>query len=85
MLTIVVPLLFIKPTKRISVILLLCLASCQLFDKKVPDENELLQQELQKINWDQVDEYPSVYNCDSFKDMKAKNPSIRRAKCSEFE
>lgn len=71
MLTNVVPLLFIKPTKRISLILLLSLASCQLFDKKVPDENELLQQELQKINWNQVDEYPSVYNCDSFKDMEA--------------
>ena len=33
------------------------LTSCQLFDKKVPDEKELLQQELQKINWNQVDNY----------------------------
>lgn len=39
--------------------------SCQLFDKKVPDEKELLQQELQKINWNQVDQYPSVASCDT--------------------
>ena len=71
MLTNVVSQLLIKPTKNISFILLLCLASCQFFDKKVPDENKLLQQELQKINWNQVDEYPSVYNCDSFQDLEA--------------
>ncbi len=39
--------------------------SCQFFDKKVPNETELLQQELQKINWSEVDEYPSVYACDT--------------------
>lgn len=46
------------------------LVSCQLFDKKVPDENELLQQELQKINWSEVDEYPSVYSCDTMQNKE---------------
>ena len=48
------------------------LYSCQLFDKKVPDENQLLQQELQKINWEEVDELPSVLQCDTIKDPAVK-------------
>ena len=56
--------------KKLAVILSLFLVSCQLFDKKVPDENELLQQELQKINWSEVDEYPSVYSCDTIKNKE---------------
>ncbi len=46
------------------------LISCQLFDKKVPDENALLQEELQKINWNQVDEYPSLLSCDSLPNLE---------------
>lgn len=46
------------------------IVSCQLFEKKVPNENELLQQELQKIDWSQVDEYPSVYNCDTLQSLE---------------
>ena len=48
------------------------LYSCQLFDKKVPDENQLLQQELQKINWEEVDELPSVLQCDTITDPAVK-------------
>lgn len=59
-----------RKLKKLVVILCLLLVSCQLFDKKVPDETELLQQELQKINWSEVDEYPSVYNCDSLQDLE---------------
>jgi hypothetical protein len=52
--------------------LLLSLVSCRYFEKKVPDENELLQQELQKINWNEVDEFPSVLQCDSIEDQAIK-------------
>ena len=38
--------------------------SCQFFDKQVPSEKELLQKELKAINWKEVDEYPSVENCE---------------------
>jgi hypothetical protein len=38
--------------------------SCHYFDKQVPSEKELLQKELQAINWKEVDEYPSVVDCD---------------------
>lgn len=47
------------------------LSSCQLFDKKVPDEQELLQQELQKINWNEVDAYPTVSDCETITDKEA--------------
>ena len=46
--------------------------SCQYFDKQVPDEKELLEQELKKINWDEVDEFPSVLQCDTIKDAEIK-------------
>ena len=59
--------------KQFSVfLLLLSLVSCQYFDKKVPDENLLLQQELQKINWNEVDEFPTVLQCDTIKDITLK-------------
>lgn len=45
-------------------LLLLFLNSCQYFDKQVPSEKELLQKELKAINWKEVDEYPTVVDCD---------------------
>lgn len=59
-----------KTIQLIGVTILLY--SCQLFDKKVPDENLLLQQELQKINWEEVDELPSVLQCDTITDPAVK-------------
>jgi hypothetical protein len=38
--------------------------SCQYFDKQVPSENDLLQKELKAINWKEVDEFPSVTECE---------------------
>ena len=38
--------------------------SCQYFDKQVPSEKELLRKELKTINWKEVDEYPSVTDCE---------------------
>ena len=52
--------------------LLLVIQSCQYFEKQVPDEKELLEQELKKINWDEVDEFPSVLQCDTIKDAAIK-------------
>jgi hypothetical protein len=44
--------------------------SCQYFDKQVPSEKELLQKELKSINWKEVDEYPSVVDCEKIEDKK---------------
>ncbi len=48
----------------------LLLASCQYFGNQVPDEKVLLQKELKSINWKEVDEYPSVPDCDKISDKK---------------
>lgn len=39
-------------------------SSCQYFDKQVPSEKELLQKELKAINWKEVDELPSIADCE---------------------
>ncbi len=44
--------------------------SCQYFDKQIPSEKELLQKELKAINWKEVDEYPSVVDCEKIEDKK---------------
>jgi len=47
------------------IIAFLCITSCQYFDKKKVNANELLQQELKTVNWNEVDTYPSFSTCDS--------------------
>ena len=57
--------------KQYSIFLVIILfSSCQYFDKQVPSEKELLQKELKAINWKEVDEYPSVADCENI-DNKA--------------
>ncbi len=50
------------------ILLLTLLQSCQYFEKQVPDEKELLDKELKEINWNEVDEYPSVGDCEKLTD-----------------
>lgn len=45
---------------------------CQYFEKNVPSKEELLQKELEKINWQTVDEYPTLPDCDSVTEKEAK-------------
>ena len=62
-----------------KIIILLFLVSifqgCQYFEKNVPAKEDLLQQELKKINWDEVDDFPSTVQCDSI------NDKISRKQC----
>ena len=44
------------------------LQSCQYFEKKVPNEKELLDKQMKEINWNEVDEYPSFADCEKLKD-----------------
>lgn len=50
--------------KKLSLFFVFLVVSCQYFDAQAPDENVLLQEELNKINWSEVDQYPSIFNCD---------------------
>lgn len=48
--------------------LLVLINSCQYFDKQVPSKEELLQKELKSINWNEVDELPSINECEQIQD-----------------
>ncbi len=62
--------------KTLIYLFTILLSSCQLFDKKVPDENELLQQKLQEIDWKQVDQFPSVSSCDAILDKETQKDCL---------
>ena len=52
-------------SKHIGILLIivaLC-SSCQFLDK-TPSEQELLDQRIKEINWQKVDKFPSINNCD---------------------
>ena len=54
--------------KAIALFLVSLCFSCQYFEKKVPNEKELLEKQLKEINWNEVDEYPSVADCEKLSD-----------------
>lgn len=39
------------------------LLGCHWFNKDIPNEEQLLEQEIKKINWSDVDQWPSIHNC----------------------
>ena len=45
-------------------LLFLLFNSCQYFGKQVLTEQELLAKELNEINWKEVDEFPSLVDCE---------------------
>jgi len=51
-----------------TVVLSLLFSSCQYFDKQVPSKEELLQKELKTINWNEVDEFPTISECEKIDD-----------------
>ena len=63
--------------KIILILLLLPLLfnSCKYFDKQVPSEKELLQKELNAINWKEVDEFPSIAECEKIENK------VQREEC----
>jgi hypothetical protein len=57
--------------KQFSLLLVIFLFnSCQYFEKQIPSEKELLQKELKSINWKEVDEFPSVVECEKIENKK---------------
>ena len=55
--------------RSLAILSLVLLQSCQYLEKKVPSESALLAKELKDINWQEVDEYPSVADCEKLKDV----------------
>lgn len=55
--------------KKISFLLLVSiLQSCQYFEKQVPSEKQLLDRQIKEINWKEVDQYPSIVDCEKLTD-----------------
>jgi hypothetical protein len=52
----------------IPLLSLLILSSCQYFDRQVPSKEVLLEKELKTINWNEVDEFPSIADCEKIQD-----------------
>ncbi|MEZ4797253.1 MAG: hypothetical protein R2785_08785 [Flavobacteriaceae bacterium] len=46
-------------------VLIFCLFSCDYFDKKKVNSQDIVNEELQAFNWNEVDEYPSFKACES--------------------
>ena len=44
------------------------MSSCQYFYKPQPSKDDLLKKELTAIDWNEVDEYPSIAECDKIED-----------------
>jgi hypothetical protein len=55
--------------KSIAILLILiCGTSCDYLRKTNPSKEELLEKELKTINWNQVDQYPSISECENIED-----------------
>jgi hypothetical protein len=59
-------------SKTLLLLLNLALVSCSFNREKIPNEKELLKQELSKINWKTIDKYPYSPICDSVLDNEQK-------------
>ncbi|MVX35773.1 hypothetical protein [Myroides sp. LoEW2-1] len=46
--------------------------ACQFSTSKIEKEGELLQKELEKIDWSKVDTYPNFEGCDTIQDLQQK-------------
>lgn len=62
----------LKMKRILPFVLLSSMYSCQYFEKNVPNKDELLNQEIKKIDWENVDEFPSLAVCDSLDTKEAK-------------
>jgi hypothetical protein len=56
--------------KAIALFFILLVFSCQFFDKPIPNEKQLLDKQIKEINWNEVDAYPSVLDCEKLSDKQ---------------
>jgi hypothetical protein len=56
--------------KALALLFLILISSCQYFGGEVPSKKELLDKELNAINWNEVDEFPSFSECVKIKDER---------------
>ena len=71
--------------KYVLYIILFSFISCNYFDKKVPTEKELLDKEIKQINWKEVDEYPSIDDCEKLSDSNQRQQCFFEFMASTFQ
>ncbi|WP_035759652.1 hypothetical protein [Flavobacterium tegetincola] len=49
-------------------LILISVSSCDYFHKPVPSKEVLLETELKAIDWNKVDQYPSITECENIED-----------------
>ncbi|MDD3004237.1 hypothetical protein [Flavobacterium sp.] len=54
------------------ILLFVLSSSCDYFNKPIPSKEALLEKELKAIDWNKVDQYPSVVECDSIENQTQK-------------
>lgn len=59
--------------KKYLFLLLIICQSCEFFQQKKTNANEIYQKELKKIDFKNVDQYPNFISCDSLKNNTEKN------------
>lgn len=60
-------------------IILVCFNSCQYFDKEKLNTDDIVNEELKAINWNEVDEYPTFENCASSTDQNQRKLCFERS------
>ncbi|WP_455168733.1 hypothetical protein [Aegicerativicinus sediminis] len=58
--------------KIATVLLIFSFCSCNYFENKKVDPQDIVNEEMKSINWSEVDEYPSFEFCDSLEGKIAK-------------
>lgn len=58
-------------------LIILSVISCDYFEKKKINADDILEDELQSFNWNEVDEYPAFASCDS------SGSKVERKQCFE--
>jgi hypothetical protein len=58
--------------KALALLIFSLCISCHYFEKEVPSEKELLDKQMMEINWKEVDEYPSVSECEKLTDKASR-------------
>ncbi|WP_224485019.1 hypothetical protein [Robertkochia aurantiaca] len=67
-----------------ALLLLLTLVSCQFFGSTETAKKELVQKELESMNWNEVDRYPLFEDCDETADKAAQRQCFQMAFTSHF-
>ncbi|MEO0526474.1 MAG: hypothetical protein AAFZ89_04570 [Bacteroidota bacterium] len=71
--------------KLLKLLICCCLASCNFFESKEKKTQELVDQEMQEIDWNDVDQYPLFSDCDETADKEVQKNCFQETLMLHFE